>query len=74
MLVLADLSAHHQNQGRIREAVRIQEKILEIEAQNVMAMNNLAWLLTEYQREHQNALNWAQKGLEINPLYADLIE
>ena len=47
---------------------------VEIESNNVMAMNNLAWLLTEYQDKHRNALTWAEKGLEINPGYADLID
>jgi tetratricopeptide (TPR) repeat protein len=74
VLALADLATYHQNQGQIPQAMRTLQKILEFDGENVMAMNNLAWLLTEYQEEHRNALAWADKGLEISPLYADLID
>ena len=74
LMALADLATHHERQERIKQAIRVQKQILEIDSENKMAMNNLAWLLSKYQKEYQTALAWAEKGLEIDPEYADLID
>ena len=50
------------------------QKIIELEPENVVAINNLSWIMCERQSRHQQALQLAQKGLQIAPDYADLID
>lgn len=60
--------------GRSEEAIALNQKILDTDAENVFAMNNLAWLLCEEQGQYQKALELANRGLKMRPEYIDLIE
>jgi tetratricopeptide (TPR) repeat protein len=56
------------------ESVDLYERILELEPENLIAINNLAWILCEREGKHQIAFELAQKGLMIAPDYLDLID
>lgn len=60
--------------GRSDEAADIYRKLLTIEPENIVAINNLAWILCENQAQPQQALELAQKGLKQSPDYIDLID
>lgn len=63
-----------QTGGHYDEAVRLYERILEIDPENAIAINNLAWLLCEAQKQCERALELANRGLEKTPNYADLLD
>ena len=63
-----------QTVDRNDEAARLYRRLLDVRADDVVAMNNLAWILCEHQGKHHEALDLAQKGLEIMPKYIDLID
>ncbi len=60
--------------GRHAEAAELYKRILAIQPDNVIAINNLAWTLCEEQGEYQQALQLAMRGLDIVPNYVDLID
>jgi len=59
---------------RSAESAELYQQLLEIEPRNLIAINNLAWIMSEDKGQYQQALELAQKGLELNPNYIDLIE
>jgi tetratricopeptide (TPR) repeat protein len=63
-----------QISGRDEESAALYQRVLEIEPDNVIAINNLAWIMCEVQGKPQQALELAQRGLEIAPNYYDLID
>ena len=63
-----------QISGRPEESAKLYQRLLELEPDNIIAMNNLAWIMSEVQGKHQQALDLAQKGLKIAPKYYDLID
>jgi tetratricopeptide (TPR) repeat protein len=63
-----------QNSGRNEESVALNRRVLEVDPNNVVALNNLAWVLCEQQGQYQEALELAEKGLKMAPAYADLID
>ena len=60
--------------GRKVEAIPWYEKTIELDPRQSIAINNLAWILCAEKGEYQKALEYAQKGLSINPSYVDLID
>ncbi|MBA7485810.1 Beta-barrel assembly-enhancing protease [subsurface metagenome] len=74
--------------GRSDESVPLYEQVLQLEPNNLIVINNLAWIkceeqgkfleeqgkLQEAQDKFQEALKLAQRGLEILPNYIDLID
>jgi len=60
--------------GRPAESATLYQRLLELEPDNIIAINNLAWIICEVQGKHQQALELAQKGLKIAPRYYDLID
>jgi len=60
--------------GRPAEAVQFYQRALQLAPENLVALNNLAWILCEEQREYQQALALAEKGLKIAPQYIDLLD
>ena len=60
--------------GRSAESAEFYQQLLDIEPRNLIATNNLAWIMSEDKGQYQQALELAQKGLELNPNYIDLIE
>lgn len=64
-----------QTLNNTEKAAELYQSILTIQPDNVIAMNNLAWIMCEQQGKHQQALELAQKGFEIAPnYYIDLID
>ena len=60
--------------GRTAEATALNRKVLELDPNNIVALNNLAWALCEQNGQYQEALELADKGLKIAPNYVDLLE
>ena len=67
--VQATLSNLGQN---IQQAIEKYRQILKYDPENTVAMNNLAWVLSEELNKPNEALQLVEKALEINPNYADL--
>jgi tetratricopeptide (TPR) repeat protein len=63
-----------QTTGRSAESAVFYNRLLAAEPGNVIAINNLAWLMCEEQGEYQQALELARQGLKRAPEYADLID
>ena len=60
--------------GRFEESTVLYQRVLELEPDNVIAINNLAWVMCEKQGKYQQALELAQQGLRTAPNYIDLID
>lgn len=60
--------------GRFTESAALYQQTLELQPNNVIAINNLAWILCKEQGECQQALELVCRGLEIAPEYIDLID
>ena len=60
--------------GRKRDAVPLYERALQLQPDNVIAMNNLAWILSQDMGQHDRALELADRGLARSPNYADLLD
>ncbi len=60
--------------GRFAESATLYQQILTLQPDNLIAMNNLAWILCEEQGQCQQALELAQRGLRVAPDYIDLID
>ncbi len=63
-----------QTTGRVTEAATLYQQILEAQPDNVVAVNNLAWILCQKQGKPQQALELIQPALKIAPNYIDLID
>jgi tetratricopeptide (TPR) repeat protein len=71
MLVLGMLL---QATGRGGEAAAVYRDAIELEPENVVAINNLAWIMCEENGRYAEALALAERGLQKAPDYADLID
>jgi len=60
--------------GNSEKAAQAYSRVLQLQPQDLVAMNNLAWILCEQQGKFNEALKVTQKGLEISPQYLDLID
>jgi tetratricopeptide (TPR) repeat protein len=61
--------------GRSEEAAEFYQLVLGLQPDNLVAINNLAWILCEDQKKYEQALALAQRGLEKSPYdYVDLID
>lgn len=63
-----------QTTGRTAEAAVLYERLLAIEPDHLIAINNLAWIMCEDQGKYAEALELAQRGLKIAPDYFDLVD
>jgi tetratricopeptide (TPR) repeat protein len=63
-----------QGTDRSAESAKLYERLLTLEPDNLIAINNLAWIVCEEQGKYQQALELAQRGLKIAPNYIDLID
>jgi tetratricopeptide (TPR) repeat protein len=68
------LATFLQFMNRSDESVELYRKLLTLVPENVVATNNLAWILCEKQGKYQQALELAQRGLARDPRYLDLID
>jgi cellulose synthase operon protein C len=71
MHILALIS---QSTGRFEQAASLYNRLLQIDPNNSVAINNLAWIMCEHQQKYQEALELAQRGLEESPDYIDLVD
>ena len=71
---MADLAILLLTIGRSNESVPLYQRVLQLEPDNLIVINNLAWILCEEQGKFQEALKLAQRGLQIAPNYIDLID
>jgi len=63
-----------QMNGRPEESSTLYQRIIKLDPYNIISMNNLAWIMSEVQGKHQEALELAHRGLKIAPNYYDLID
>ncbi|MFZ0034915.1 MAG: tetratricopeptide repeat protein, partial [Sedimentisphaerales bacterium] len=63
-----------QTTGRPAESAVLYQQILALQPDDVIAINNLAWILCEENSKYQQALELVQRGLKIAPDYIDLID
>jgi tetratricopeptide (TPR) repeat protein len=67
-----------QDAGRNEEASRLNRRILELDPNNVIAINNLAWMLCDQASPSpeaiKEALDLANRGLKLVPDYMDLLD
>jgi tetratricopeptide (TPR) repeat protein len=67
-----------QDAGRNEEATRLNRRILELDPNNVIAINNLAWMLCDQASPPaeavKEALDLANRGLALVPDYMDLLD
>jgi len=67
-----------QDAGRNEEAARLNRRILELDPNNVIALNNLAWMLCDKPSPSAEAINealtLANRGLSVRPDYMDLLD
>jgi len=68
------LAMHLQLTERSDQSARLYQQILNLEPNNPVAINNLAWILCEEQSAFRKALELAEKGLKIAPNYIDLVD
>ncbi len=71
---MTDLAMLLYTVGRPDEAVSLYQKVLQFEPDNIVVINNLAWIMCEEQNKFQQALELAQRGLKIAPDFIDLID
>ncbi|NLW83825.1 MAG: tetratricopeptide repeat protein [Phycisphaerae bacterium] len=71
--VFAMAMLHHMT-GQKLESVPYYERTLELQPENVVAINNLAWILSQDKFDHRRALQLADNGLAQAPDYVDLID
>lgn len=62
---LQNLGATYQDQGLNNKAIQIYEKLLKLEATNIVALNNLAWLYLL--SNNPEALSLAEQAYKLNP-------
>jgi tetratricopeptide (TPR) repeat protein len=73
-LALFRLAVLLQATGRPAEAAPLYQQVIDMQPDNLIAINNFAWILCEDQKRPQEALELIQRGLEKAPQYVDLID
>jgi tetratricopeptide (TPR) repeat protein len=67
-----------QDAGRNEEASRLNRRILDLDPNNVIAINNLSWMLCDQPSPSaeaiKEALDLANRGLHLMPDYMDLLD
>jgi tetratricopeptide (TPR) repeat protein len=71
---MGTLAALLQTNGRFKESTTIYQQVLTLQPDNVIAINNMAWILCEEYSKYQQAFELVQRGLKIAPDYIDLID
>jgi len=71
---MSSLAILLQTTGHNSESVELYKQILNLQPDNTIVINNLAWILCQDQGQYEQALELAQMGLEIDPGYVDLID
>jgi tetratricopeptide (TPR) repeat protein len=63
-----------QSTGRSAEAAPLYQRVFELQPDNLIAINNLAWILCEDQKRPKEAIELVQQGLTKMPDYVDLLD
>lgn len=63
-----------QDQQKPQQAKQYYQKALDLDPNNLIAINNLAWILCEQNKEYKKAETLALRGLQLAPDYIDLID
>lgn len=63
-----------QMTNRNQEAIRLNQQVLKNNPEDVIVMNNLAWMLCEDQGKYKQALELTERGLNLAPGYTDMID
>jgi tetratricopeptide (TPR) repeat protein len=63
-----------QMNERYEESGKLYEKAIQIKSDELIALNNLAWIMSEEQGKYVQALELVERGLEQEPDYIDLID
>jgi tetratricopeptide (TPR) repeat protein len=71
---MAPLAMLMQMAGRVQESAALYRRVIELQPNNVVALNNLAWIMCEHEGQYEQALQLAQQGLKTAPNYIDLID
>jgi tetratricopeptide (TPR) repeat protein len=61
------LAAIEERAANYSEAVEHYRKVIEVDERNVIALNNIAYLLAEYTRQPEDAVKYAEQAKEIAP-------
>jgi tetratricopeptide (TPR) repeat protein len=72
--IVGTLAVLMQTQGRDDEAAKFYRRVIEIKPDDIVSINNLAWIICEKQGKHAEALELTEKGLALAPQYIDLID
>jgi len=72
--IVGTLAILMQTLDRNDEAAEFYRRVIEIRPDDVVSLNNLAWIVCEHQDKHAEALELAQRGLRLAPEYQDLID
>ena len=63
-----------QTTDRADEAARMYEEAIRLKPNDIIAMNNLAWIMCEEQSKYRQALELSEKALKVAPGYVDVID
>lgn len=69
---LLALANSYLQEKRIDEVISIYEKVLQLDPNNIVALNNLAWYLNE--RDPKKALAYAEKAHELAPKAPSILD
>jgi tetratricopeptide (TPR) repeat protein len=72
--LIDELASQLYVSGHSSEALSLYQRLIELDPENLTAINNLAWIMCEEMGKHAQALELAQKGLRISPDYVDLVD
>jgi tetratricopeptide (TPR) repeat protein len=63
-----------QENNEIDQAASLYDKVLQLAPENIVALNNYAWILCEEKKNYQKALELANRGLAKAPNHLDMID
>jgi tetratricopeptide (TPR) repeat protein len=72
--VLGSLGIVYQMNGKFAQSTQMYQEIINIQPENIVALNNLAWIVSEQQGNYVEALKLASDGLVKNPDYEELLD
>lgn len=72
--VLGSLGIVYQMNGKFAQSAQMYQEILNIQPDNIVALNNLAWIVSEQQGKYADALKLATDGLAKYPDYEELLD
>jgi len=72
--IFPDLQIFNLRYHYSTHVAEVYRRTLSLEPNELVALSNLAWILCEKRGKYNQALELAQKGLQIAPKYIDLID